>query len=249
MNRVKKIGERLKQERKRLNLSQVEAGRAVGVSHAMWGRYERGAVMGVDVESKLQGAGFDVSYIFTGIPASQYEASIANAGIPSDFDSFLDNPNLSEDEKNLLRYFRMCRRPEQNIALRVTQSLAKVWDELGGTVIQIPETNIVNLTKENEMASNKGTRILKIFKALHGHTIHGLSNKEIAEIVGTNAVNVVRDIEDLISEGFVERMDNGRFRLGIQVLKISKAHENEVKKVRARIDEMEQRIQKGSHVD
>ena len=71
MNRVKKIGERLKQERKRLNLSQVEAGRAVGVSHVMWGRYERGAVMGVDVESKLQGAGFDVDYIFTGFTALQ----------------------------------------------------------------------------------------------------------------------------------------------------------------------------------
>ena len=99
------------------------------------------------------------------------------------------------------------------------------------------------------MASNKGTRVLKIFKALDGHTIHGLSNKEIAEIVGTTAVNVVRDLEDLISEGFVERMDNGRFRFGIQVLKISKAHENEVKKVRARIDEMEQRIKRGSHID
>ena len=44
-------------------------------------------------------------------------------------------------------------------------------------------------------------------------------------------------------------MDNGRFRFGIQVLKISKAHENEVKKVRARIDEMEQRIKRGSHID
>ena len=99
------------------------------------------------------------------------------------------------------------------------------------------------------MPSHKGTRVLKIFKALDGHTIHGLSNKEIAEIVGTTPVNVVRDLEDLISEGFVERMDNGRFRFGIQVLKISKAHENEVKKVRARIDEMEQRIKRGSHID
>lgn len=92
------------------------------------------------------------------------------------------------------------------------------------------------------MASNKGTRILKIFKALHGHTIHGLSNKEIAEIVGTNAVNVVRDIEDLISEGFVERTYDGRFRYGIQVLKISRSHENEFKKMRAHLDEVEQRI-------
>ena len=117
MDRSKKIGERLKQERKRLNLSQVEAGRAVGVSHVMWGRYERGAVMGVDVESKLQGAGFDVDYIFTGIPAVAYEKSIADAGISSNFDSFLDAPNLSDEEKILIRYFRICGREGKNTML------------------------------------------------------------------------------------------------------------------------------------
>ena len=88
--------------------------------------------------------------------------------------------------------------------------------------------------------------MLKIFKALDGHTIHGLSNKEIAEIVGTTPVNVVRDLEDLISEGFVERMDNGRFVHGMQVLKIAVAHQREVQKMRARLDEVEQRIVRGS---
>ena len=65
------LGERLKQERKRLGLTQSAAGNAVGVTDTMWGRYERGAVMGVDVESKLQGAGFDVDYIFTGFRTLQ----------------------------------------------------------------------------------------------------------------------------------------------------------------------------------
>ena len=118
------LGERLKQERKRLGLSQGMAGKSVGVSDVMWGRYERGAVMGVDVESKLQGAGFDVDYIFTGIPSIKYEESIANAGISSNFDSFLDDPRLSEEERQLIRYFRIGGRDEKNTLLKVGSVLA-----------------------------------------------------------------------------------------------------------------------------
>lgn len=81
--------------------------------------------------------------------------------------------------------------------------------------LKIPKQNIRMFNKEQQMASNKGTRILKIFKALQGNAIHGLSNKEIAEIVGTSAVNVVRDLDDLIAEGLVERTHDGRFRYGI----------------------------------
>ena len=124
MDRTKKIGERLKQERKRLGLSQVAAGNAVGVSDAMWGRYERGAMMGVDVESKLQGAGFDVDYIFTGIPGAEYGKGIADAGIPSNFDSFLDSPHLSDEEKQLLRYFRIGGRGEKDTIMQVAQFAA-----------------------------------------------------------------------------------------------------------------------------
>ena len=97
------------------------------------------------------------------------------------------------------------------------------------------------------MASNKGLRILKVFKTLQGHTLYGLSNKDIADIVGTTPVNVVRDLDDLIAEGLVERLDNGRFVHGMQVLKIAAAHQREVQKMRARLDEVEQRIERGSN--
>ena len=97
------------------------------------------------------------------------------------------------------------------------------------------------------MASNKGLRILKVFKALQGHTLYGLSNKDIVDIVGTTPVNVVRDLDDLIAEGLVERLDNGRFVHGMQVLKIAVAHQREVQKMRARLDEVEQRIERGSN--
>ena len=114
--------------------------------------------------------------------------------------------------------------------------------------LKIPKQNIRMFNKEQQMASNKGTRILKVFKALQGNAIHGLSNKEIAEIVGTSAVNVVRDLDDLIAEGLVERTHDGRFRYGIQVIKISRAHENEFKKMRTHLDEVEQRIGRGSQL-
>ena len=118
MDRDKKIGERLKQERVRLGFNQTVAAKKVGVSREMWGRYEKGAAKPRDVvESKLQGAGFDVDYIFTGIPAVAYEKSIADAGISSKFDSFLDAPNLSDEEKILIRYFRICGREGKNTML------------------------------------------------------------------------------------------------------------------------------------
>ena len=118
MDRDKKIGERLKQERVRLGFNQTVAAKKVGVSREMWGRYEKGAAKPRDVvESKLQGAGFDVDYIFTGIPAVAYEKTIADAGISSNFDSFLDAPNLSDEEKILIRYFRICGREGKNTML------------------------------------------------------------------------------------------------------------------------------------
>ena len=118
MDRDKKIGERLKQERVRLGFNQTVAAKKVGVSREMWGRYEKGAAKPRDVvESKLQGAGFDVDYIFTGIPAVAYEKSIDDAGISSNFDSFLDAPNLSDEEKILIRYFRICGREGKNTML------------------------------------------------------------------------------------------------------------------------------------
>ena len=129
MDRDKKIGERLKQERVRLGFNQTVAAKKVGVSREMWGRYEKGAAKPRDVvESKLQGAGFDVDYIFTGIPAVAYEKSIADAGISSNFDSFLDAPNLSDEEKILIRYFRICGREGKNTMLN-TGKFASFYHE------------------------------------------------------------------------------------------------------------------------
>lgn len=60
------MGERLKNERIRMGLSQSDAADACGVTRAMWGRYERGkASMGADVLARFVAVGADAVYILT----------------------------------------------------------------------------------------------------------------------------------------------------------------------------------------
>jgi transcriptional regulator with XRE-family HTH domain len=60
------VGNRLREERERLDLSQAEAARLACVSREMWGRYERGAIPGGEVFVLLGTTPFDVLYILTG---------------------------------------------------------------------------------------------------------------------------------------------------------------------------------------
>jgi transcriptional regulator with XRE-family HTH domain len=80
---------RLADERKKLGLTQAEAGSACGVSREMWSRYEKGkASMGSDVLALFAVAGADVAYILTGVRA-----------VP---------PQLSSREAALLDNYRHC---------------------------------------------------------------------------------------------------------------------------------------------
>jgi transcriptional regulator with XRE-family HTH domain len=59
---------RISEERKRLKLSQDQAGDFCDVSREMWGKYERAkAAMGSDVLFMFAQAGADAQYILTGI--------------------------------------------------------------------------------------------------------------------------------------------------------------------------------------
>ena len=68
------------------------------------------------------------------------------------------------------------------------------------------------------MASSKGTRVLKVLKALKGQSFSGISNKELAENLGVSPAQISRDLDDLMSEGLVMKLDNGRFAHSIQML-------------------------------
>jgi transcriptional regulator with XRE-family HTH domain len=60
------VGNRLREERHRLDITQADAALLCGVTREMWGRYERGAMPSAHVLVLLIGHGVDVNYILGG---------------------------------------------------------------------------------------------------------------------------------------------------------------------------------------
>ena len=53
-------------------------------------------------------------------------------------------------------------------------------------------------------------RVLRVFKALKGHTVTGLSNAELAQLAHDSPSNITRAMQTLIEEGMAVKLDNGR---------------------------------------
>ena len=92
------------------------------------------------------------------------------------------------------------------------------------------------------MATGKGTRVLKVFKALKAHPIIGLSNKEIADSLGISPSYVSRDLDDLIAEGLVVKLDNGNFAYSIKTLQIAEGFRRQTEYLRDKLEETDQRV-------
>ena len=115
----------LEEERKRLGLSQAEAGHVCGVSREMWGKYERDqATPGADVLEAFAAAGADVNYILSGrITETQHEE-------PHQVRQDVLPYGLSADEAALLAAYR-----EIDPAARATlQNLLKLIAGAGQVV-------------------------------------------------------------------------------------------------------------------
>nr|DAJ60632.1 MAG TPA: EPS-associated transcriptional regulator, MarR family [Caudoviricetes sp.]DAO65926.1 MAG TPA: EPS-associated transcriptional regulator, MarR family [Caudoviricetes sp.] len=91
--------------------------------------------------------------------------------------------------------------------------------------------------------SKKGSRILRVYKALEAHPIIGISNKELAEGLGISAVHVSRDLEDLIAEGLVAKLDNGNFAYSIKTLQIAERFRKQQERLQSRIAEIGRRVE------
>ena len=94
--------------------------------------------------------------------------------------------------------------------------------------------------------STSGSRILRVMKALKGHSLTGLSNGELANALSESPANINRALNTLIEEGLAQKLDNGRFALSIQALQIAHAHATEVARAQDKINEMNQRLIAGS---
>ena len=92
------------------------------------------------------------------------------------------------------------------------------------------------------MASSKGTRVLRVFKALEAHPIIGVSNKEISDGLGISPVHVSRDLEDLIAEGLVVRLEDGNFAYSIKTLQIAERFRRQHERLQSKIAEVGKRV-------
>lgn len=91
--------------------------------------------------------------------------------------------------------------------------------------------------------SKKGSRVLKVFKALEAHPIIGISNKEISDGLGLSPTQVSRDLDDLIAEGLVVKLDNGNFAYSIKTLQISERFRRQQEDLERRLAEVLKRAE------
>lgn len=91
--------------------------------------------------------------------------------------------------------------------------------------------------------SKKGCRVLKVFKALEGHPIIGISNKDIADGLGISPSSVSRDLGDLIAEGLVEKLDNGNYAYSVRTLQIAERFRQQQENLQRRLAEVLKRAE------
>lgn len=95
--------------------------------------------------------------------------------------------------------------------------------------------------------SDSGARVLRVLKALRGHSLTGLSNGELAKGLGESPSAINRCLNTLIAEGLATKLDTGRFAHSVAMLQIAVAHSNEVAGAQNRIDELKQRVSAGAN--
>ena len=86
-------------------------------------------------------------------------------------------------------------------------------------------------------------RALRLIFALQGHTFEGLRLKQLADGIKGTPSTTLRDLELLADEGIAERIP-GRdeyWRLSPRLVQLARAHEQEMARLRQRLEETEQR--------
>lgn len=95
----------------------------------------------------------------------------------------------------------------------------------------------------NAPAQQPVRRALRLIFALQGHAFDGLRLKQLADSIKATPSTVLRDLEVLADEGIAERIA-GRdeyWRLSPRLIQLARAHEQELARVRQRLEEAEQR--------
>lgn len=102
--------------------------------------------------------------------------------------------------------------------------------------------------KTNNNTSSAAKRVLRVWIALKGHYITGLSNSEICKLLGDSAPNVTRALNTLIEEDLVTKLPTGRFSHSIKTLQIAAAHYDHIQRTKQRIHDSEASIAAGAYI-
>lgn len=85
-------------------------------------------------------------------------------------------------------------------------------------------------------------KVLRVFKALKGHSLQGVSNSQLAAGLKFSASFVSRAMDTLVAEGMAVRLPNGNYAMSAQALGIAVAHAEEMATASSRIQELSQRV-------
>jgi DNA-binding IclR family transcriptional regulator len=105
------------------------------------------------------------------------------------------------------------------------------------------------MRQKNATSNTQSTaiRALKILTMLKGHTLTGLSNKQLAEALSEAPSAIALSLNSLESEGYVSQLENGRYAHSVALLQIAEAHRSHVERFQGRINEMNARIHAGAN--
>ncbi|HPQ96253.1 MAG: helix-turn-helix domain-containing protein [Thiothrix sp.] len=104
------------------------------------------------------------------------------------------------------------------------------------------------MSKENNPTTYRaGHKVLRVLAALRGHTLDGLSNKQLSDALNESPSTITHCLNTLEREGFVQKLETGRYAHSIALLQIAQAHANHVQRSQARINEINSRVLAGAH--
>ncbi|ADX03003.1 helix-turn-helix domain-containing protein [Acinetobacter baumannii] len=99
------------------------------------------------------------------------------------------------------------------------------------------------MTAVNKSAS----KVLKVLKALRGHSLKGATNQELANQLNESPSTITRALQVLSEEGLVQKLDDGSYALGSFLVSIAHSHAQEIERAQSRISEHLQRVFAGVH--
>ena len=89
---------------------------------------------------------------------------------------------------------------------------------------------------------NSAQRALRVIKVLQNNSFVGLSNKDIAQALNESPTNISRTLDVFKNEGFVIKLESGKFAFSSLFAQIAMRHAANMDKASAQINEMKQRL-------